>query len=86
MYTEKYISLCIVVWLCVTWWRHSEIGKTCRILYNVILHIQRLDNSKSKIDWLVDLNFFSVHAPHFWVYFEWTEQKIVINPYKLISN
>jgi hypothetical protein len=24
--------------------------------------------------------------PHFWVYFEWTEQKIVINPYKLIPN
>ena len=25
-------------------------------------------------------------VPHFWVYFEWTEQKIVINPYKLIPN
>ena len=25
-------------------------------------------------------------VPHFWVYFEWTEQKIVINPYKLIPD
>ena len=25
-------------------------------------------------------------APHFWVYFEWTEQKIVINSYKFIPN
>ena len=25
-------------------------------------------------------------VPHFWVYFEWTEQKIVINPCKLIPN
>ena len=25
-------------------------------------------------------------VPHLWLYFEWTEQKIVINPYKLIPN
>ena len=29
---------------------------------------------------------YAMCVPQFWVYFEWTEQKIEINPYKLIPN